>query len=165
MPEIGAKIELAAQAYDNDTGLFVRGRVFDATDTELTGSPVTLAHVSNGLYTNHTLVMPNSERVHAVYEAFLDAGFTMPSPEHCHNTESFEIDKSVSVLDDIAVPPGETTLISTNADDSTTLTVDAAGNSDMIAIQSPANTLNVEDIETSTIQSNDKRNTLTSEDC
>lgn len=86
---VGNNLPLGAQLFDKDAGKFVRVRLFDSTDTELGVSPVSLSHVSDGFYASAAVPMPDVAAVHAVYEAFDDAGFSVPSPIHHPATETF----------------------------------------------------------------------------
>ncbi len=98
MPGFGKAIPLSAKAHDDDAALFIRAKVYDPNDVELVGSPVTLAHVSDGFYSNDALLMPNVDFVHAVYDPFIDAGFTVKSVDHLPNSETFFIDKADSLV-------------------------------------------------------------------
>jgi len=79
---VGAKIPLAVQLFDGDEGKFVKATMRDDTDAEITGSPKTLTHVGEGLYTNNTVDMPNVPYVNAIYEIFNNVGLSVESEEH-----------------------------------------------------------------------------------
>lgn len=77
----GDAVPLSVQLWDRDTGKFVRARLYDTTNTEIVGSPVTLTHVVDGLYTAAGPTMPNGN-VSVVYNVYDDALFATLSV--CH---------------------------------------------------------------------------------
>lgn len=95
MPTAGAQILLRAQLAKADTGRFVKVSVRDSTNAAIAGSPVTLTHVADGLYTDSSLVMP-SGNVYAQYEVYTDAGLTTTDKKYLLTEELFPI---VDVLD------------------------------------------------------------------
>lgn len=80
--KVGDKIPLVLQLFDNATTKFVRAVIRDATDAPISGSPFTLAHEANGLYTNNAAVMPDTPFVSVQYLVYDDAGFTTLSEDH-----------------------------------------------------------------------------------
>lgn len=74
--EVGAEIPLQMQLSPELTDKYIRVTVKNAAGDAISGSPVTLTHETNGLYTSAALTMPNSAFVRAQYEVFDDVGFT-----------------------------------------------------------------------------------------
>lgn len=79
MPKYGQPILLNVQLDDGATDKFVRATLRDADGNTLPESPVQLSHVANGLYTDESVSMPDTQQVTAQYEVFLDSGFTQPA--------------------------------------------------------------------------------------
>jgi len=101
----GQAIPLAFQLHDGDATKYVRAVVRDSSDTPISGSPFSLPHESEGLYTNSAGVMPDTPFITVQYQAFTDAGFTTPSS--VHSTVTVEIPR----LDDVMLNGGEVTAI------------------------------------------------------
>jgi hypothetical protein len=80
--KIGDPIPLALQASDDDTGLFPRAILYDASGAPLGSNPTDLAHVSGGLYKDLSVLMPNSQVVFAQYRVYQDSGHTIRHPLH-----------------------------------------------------------------------------------
>lgn len=78
MPKNGEDIPLTVQLEDQETGKYVRAKVLNPSDLDISGSPVNMTHQSEGLYTA-TLTMPNVEYVRIQYQVFDDAGYSTPS--------------------------------------------------------------------------------------
>ena len=89
MIKLGEILPLALQLFDGDTAKYPRARLFKADGTELSGSPVALTHVANGLYKNSALTMPNENVVLVQYRVFNDSGFTIESGLHSAAVEEF----------------------------------------------------------------------------
>lgn len=88
-------IPLVLQLFDNDATKYVRANVRDASDTVISGSPFTLAHEANGLYTNASAVMPNTPFVSVQYLVYDDAGFTTLSTIHASAAVEIPINRDV----------------------------------------------------------------------
>lgn len=58
------------------TNKFPLVRAYDQTNTQIAGSPVALTHLSNGLYTANTLLMPACTFVELQYSVYNDSGHT-----------------------------------------------------------------------------------------
>lgn len=82
---------MSLQLFDGATGKFPRARVFKTDSTELSGSPVNLAHVGGGLYANSDLTMPNVQSVYAQYKVYDDSGHTTLSGDHSDSEERFDL--------------------------------------------------------------------------
>lgn len=67
---------LQVQVGDGRTDLFARVRLFDPAGSELTGSPVSLPHLTGGLY-GATFTFDTEGYSTAVYNLYEDAGFTL----------------------------------------------------------------------------------------
>ena len=76
--KLGEPLLIEAQLQDNITDKFIRAIVKDSDGAEVTGSPLTLTHVSNGFYQDNSLIKEDGS--FSVYlQVFDDAGFTTPS--------------------------------------------------------------------------------------
>lgn len=65
---------LQVQVADGRTDLFARVRLYDPAGSELTGSPLTLPHLTNGLY-GSIFTFADEGYTTAVYSLFEDVGF------------------------------------------------------------------------------------------
>ena len=92
MPKIGDIVPLSVQLFDGDETKFVKGVVRDSSETEVSGSPFALTHVSDGRYENSSLVMPSTAFLGATYIIFNDALFTSVSPDHSIATDVFPLE-------------------------------------------------------------------------
>jgi len=72
----GDTIPLKFQLTDQAVNKFPRAVVRDANDAPISGSPFTLAHVANGLYTNALAVAPDTKNLSVQYLVYSDAGHT-----------------------------------------------------------------------------------------
>ena len=91
MPKLGDAIPLSYQLFDGATNKFVRAILRDASGTALPASPVTLSHVSDGIYEDISVLMPNTTYVSATFQVFDDAAFTIPSDIQSDGTELYEL--------------------------------------------------------------------------
>lgn len=74
-------ILLAAQLGDGSTNLFPLATVYDDVFSVLSGTPVALASVANGLYQNNSILMPDSEFVVYQVKFFTDSNHTTPADQ------------------------------------------------------------------------------------
>lgn len=96
----GNPIPLALQLLDEEIAAFPRVLLRDAAGTPLGASPVSLAHLANGLYRDTSVVMPATDRVYAQFQVFADAGHTIRHPVHPDTLlEVFERDFILEKLD------------------------------------------------------------------
>jgi hypothetical protein len=91
----GDLIPLVWQLHDGATNKFCRAAVRDKDNAAISGSPFTLAHVANGLYTSNAAIMPNSEKVSVQFLTYDDAGFTTPSTTHSIVSVEIALDKDL----------------------------------------------------------------------
>jgi hypothetical protein len=76
----GAALPIAIQLYDCDSGKFPVATVRDVNGNQIAGSPVSMAHVANGLYVASGLVMPiSSTFVTVQVVVYDDSGHTQIS--------------------------------------------------------------------------------------
>lgn len=92
MPSVGSAIYLNLQLFDGATNQFPRAYLYDAAGDELAESPVDLAHVENGLYSNSDVLMPASGQIKAVYKVFTDSGHTTLSGVYAQALDIFTLD-------------------------------------------------------------------------
>lgn len=89
MLKIGETVPISLQLFDGATNKYPRARLYKIDGTELSGSPVALSHIANGLYKNSAFSMPNENAVIVQYRVFNDAGFTTESGLHSAAMETF----------------------------------------------------------------------------
>lgn len=97
----GDPITLWHALHDGAAGKFVRAHVKRSDGTIYPGSPFSLAEVSVGLHRNAgTVVFPSApyDSIGIVYEAFDDAGFTVPSGDHYNGAESFHSEVGLAIM-------------------------------------------------------------------
>jgi hypothetical protein len=109
---VGASLPLALQLHDGATGKFVRAHVRNQAGTAVTGSPFSLTHVANGLYTNSSYtVLITETKLTATYITYDDAGFTTESVFHTRAAEMFDVETQVEtartdILTRLGTPAG-----------------------------------------------------------
>jgi len=99
MAEVGEKLPIALKLFDDFIGAKVRARIFDETGAEITGSPFTLSHLTTGLYTIGTVLMPDRPFITVIYEVFIDAAFTIKDIRYLDATACFT--KDVDLADEV----------------------------------------------------------------
>lgn len=73
MPILDGKFLLILQLFDRNTTRFVQARIYNSYDgAEISGSPVNLTHVENGLYKDASLTAPDIAKAIAVYSVYSD---------------------------------------------------------------------------------------------
>lgn len=72
----GYPIYISHQLFNGATDKYVKAHVYDATGTEVSGSPVTLSHVARGLYVdNGTLSAPAALPIRVQCLVYSDSGY------------------------------------------------------------------------------------------
>lgn len=90
--KVGDSIPLYFQCFDYDATKFVRALVKTPAGSSVSGSPVNLTNLGNGLYGAHSLTMPNQAFVYVQYLVYDDAGYTQLSTSEGGTSEVFELD-------------------------------------------------------------------------
>lgn len=91
--KVGAALPLYLQLFNPDGSKHVRATCLNASNAAIAGSPVTLTHVSNGLYSNTALTFPaGTAWVIVQFEVYDDSGFTTPSDGYGIEVERFDLD-------------------------------------------------------------------------
>jgi len=99
--EAGDNIPLRMLLEDRATDKFIRARVRDDVGAEISGSPFSVAHLSDGFYADSTsATMPDKPHITVEYDVFDDALFTTSSI-HEPDGERFDIDELASLVDQI----------------------------------------------------------------
>lgn len=98
MPKLGEQIILSLKLNDSDTNKYVRATVFDATGTDLAGSPIILGHVKRGVYQDISLTMPNKYFITCAYEVFDDVGLTIKSAIYQDSHEIYQLEQEISQI-------------------------------------------------------------------
>lgn len=80
-----------SQLFDYADDKFVRAVVRDGAGDELSGSPVDLELVANGLYRNVDLVMPQTAQVSVQYFVYSDAGYTVLDESYAGEIDIFTL--------------------------------------------------------------------------
>jgi hypothetical protein len=92
----GSNLVLNVLAGDGNTGKFPLAYVYTDTFIQVAGSPFTLSHVGQGLYSNMSVTEPDGRYV-VVYVIYDDAGHTSPSPRYNRTTDTFDVNDIVNV--------------------------------------------------------------------
>jgi len=99
--EVNQNVLLELALYNNRSDRGVRARVYNSAGVEQSGSPFTLSHLFNGLYTNNSWV-PTVEGNYVVfYQVFTDGTFATPDVSYSQASETIEvrsIDQDLSSL-------------------------------------------------------------------
>jgi len=101
--KVGEKIPLFMGLEDETaTTKVVRARIFNAAGSQITGSPVTIAHVTLGEYFDESVLMVSTPSIWIKYTVFDGPGFTNPSPEfETLDDERFDLDDLGTAIDDL----------------------------------------------------------------
>lgn len=88
----GDALPIKLQLGGRETGLFPQARVYNqATDVEQTGSPVSLTHTANGMYSGSLASLADA-KYYVVCRVFTDAGHTVQSGVYPNSsTDNYEI--------------------------------------------------------------------------
>ena len=86
---LGNPMVLAHQLPDGHTGKYVRAVLRRPDGTALVASPINLAHVGNGLYTNDDENMPSQQFVTSTYITYSDAAYTIVDVAYGFGLEVF----------------------------------------------------------------------------
>ena len=100
--EVGDPIHLNLQLDDGVTSKYVRAYLKDSAGTDLAGSPFNLTHVGNGLYSNDSVVMPNTAEVTATFKVFSDSGYTTLDTDYSFGFDVFQRDDHIGLLNSIS---------------------------------------------------------------
>lgn len=73
--------------------MYVLAHAFDASGTAVSGSPVECHHLAYGIYTNDSLIMPNTSHVKANYTVYKDSGFLRESDIHSEAIDVFYLEQ------------------------------------------------------------------------
>ena len=90
-------LPLSVQLYDGDTSKFPRAEVLDPTFATVTGSPFSLTHTANGLYSNNSFTATSNGVYLATYIIYNDSSFTTESNAHSRVEEAFNVSGAVTV--------------------------------------------------------------------
>jgi len=96
MPGIGQVLPVSIRLRAEDSGRIVRSTVRDKDGIEISGSPFTLSHVSEGLFSTLLATMPDSDFVTVAHDIFKGPGFSNRDPVYfgndsqCFTKDSFE---------------------------------------------------------------------------
>jgi len=101
MPKIGDPIDLAMLMHDGASDKHVRAHIYRDDNSELSGSPVSLSHISGGFYSSNSAVWPNSLYLNLVYKVFEDAGFTVVASDRLPGTETVYLEQSAQDIENL----------------------------------------------------------------
>jgi len=93
---IGEKIPLFLLTESRVSGKVVRARIRDKDGAEITGSPVTVAHLADGEYFDDSIAMPNTAHIVVTYDVFDGPGFTNPTAGLLPAEERFDSETFVA---------------------------------------------------------------------
>ena len=83
-----------SQLFDYADDKFVRAVVRDGSGAQISGSPVDLTLVANGLYRNVSLVMPQTAQVSVQYFVYSDSGYTILDQSYAGEVDVFTLQES-----------------------------------------------------------------------
>lgn len=92
---------LSAQLAGRPTGLGVLARVFDSNNAEVPGSPFSLSHVSQGLYTNSAWTPISVGAFIARYEIYTDNTYSVIDPNRDWVIEDISVVRRTSLSDEV----------------------------------------------------------------
>ena len=102
-------LNIVATLFDGDQTKFLRARVVDGANTEVSGSPFTLTHNSNGTYINSTYTPLVIGIFIATVEVFDDAGFATINLDYQKGEESYAVSEGAAKVDEILTEIENTT--------------------------------------------------------
>jgi len=97
----GDKIPLFLLTENRVTDRVVRARVRNEFAVEISGSPVTVAHLDDGEYFDDSLLMPNTSHIMVTYDVFDGPGFTNVSQDLLPDDERFDLDDLGTAIDEL----------------------------------------------------------------
>ena len=97
---LGQTLPIALQIANGATAVFVRAFLYDATGTQLSGSPVSVPHRANGFYATNAVTMPNSSIVYVQYIVYTDASFATLLTTQARVLETYVLDTSIAAIRD-----------------------------------------------------------------
>lgn len=92
MVKVGEPIQLNFQLDDGNPSKFPIAILRNAFGVPLSGSPVSLTHVGDGLYCAESILMPNTYEVTATFKVFDDPAHTVLSTFYSIELDVFERD-------------------------------------------------------------------------
>jgi len=102
----GNQFILKSQLLDGNASLFIQARIYDETFTEVSFSPITLAHVANGLYKDVSQQATIIGNYTVQYKVYSDAGLTTSAKKYGIIEEDiFVFDYDQLILAAIALRP------------------------------------------------------------
>lgn len=116
----GSPIRCRLQLSDGSTDKFPQAILRDATGAALSGSPVSLTHTGNGLYSDSSINMPSTPQVDATYIVYTDAGHTTESTSLGRAMDTFLLqtatksDALIGTIQDSTSTPLTATIDDTN---------------------------------------------------
>jgi hypothetical protein len=96
--KVGDQIQLNLQLEDGATDKYPRAYLRDQFGYPLPESPVDLTHIGDGLYSDDSVYMPNTQEVTATFKVFDDLARTILSPFYSIEMDVFAKDQSASLI-------------------------------------------------------------------
>ena len=81
LTRFGQQMIVEHKVPDRNGDLYIRARLFDSSGAELGVSPISLSHITDGLYRNDTVAMPETDQVTVITAVFYDAAFSISAEE------------------------------------------------------------------------------------
>lgn len=107
--KVGDPIQLNLQLEDGATNKFPQAILRNQSGVLLSGSPVSLTHVGDGLYQNDSIAMPNTQEVTATYKVYDDAGHTVLSQFYSIELDVFGKDNASELVSNLKQLAGDLT--------------------------------------------------------
>jgi hypothetical protein len=86
---IGDPVPLNVQLADENVSKYARATLLNSANSALSGSPVSLPHITKGNYGSSAFVMPDLPWIKAIIEIFDDSGFTSLSNVYGTSSDIF----------------------------------------------------------------------------
>lgn len=97
----GEKIPLFLLLENRATDRVVRATVRNEFGVEISGSPKSVAHLSDGEYFDNALAMPNTGHIMVIYDVFDGPGFTNLSNDLFPEVERFDLDDLATAIEEL----------------------------------------------------------------
>ncbi len=97
----GEKIPLFLLTENRVTDRVVRARIRNELGAEISGSPKSVPHLSDGEYFDDTVLMPDTKSIIVAYDVFDGPGFTNLSQDLLPIDERFDLDELATAIDQL----------------------------------------------------------------
>lgn len=106
----GEKIPLSLLLENRAIDRVVRARIYNEFGVEVSGSPVDVGHLADGLYFDNSFPMPNTANILVDYDVFDGPLFTNLSDDLFPDVERFDLDNLDTAIDQLISASRQTDL-------------------------------------------------------